>query len=353
MRIATLRLQDFRNYHAAEFRPGDGTTLLIGDNGAGKSSLLEALSLFATLSTPRAGHLSAVVREGAEEAGAHLDPVDGVPLEVRVRGGRSYLKLGGSGTTSRSFLGRFRCVLFTPEDLDLVRGEPELRRRSLDDLLTQLRPGYRAVCRDAERALRQRNSALRQGLAAEAAIYDDPLAVAAAQILASRRELVAGLAPVSDALYGELAGRGTLTLRYKDTSGADDVPDDLLTEHLRRRYAETLDRDLERARTGIGPHRDDLEVEVHGRSVRTHASRGEQRSATLAYRLAGLRVLDDAVLLLDDVLSELDPDRRRRVFEVTGGVQTILTATDRDSVPAGAKVTAEWLLDDGVLHGPS
>jgi DNA replication and repair protein RecF len=352
LRVETLRLQNLRNYREAEFHPTGGTTLVVGDNGAGKSSLLEALALFATLASPRVGQLSAVVRDGETEGGAHMDPVDGVPLEIRVRGGRSFLKLGGTGTTSKVFLGRFRCVLFTPEDLDLVRGEPELRRRALDELLTQMRPGYRSVSRDAERALRQRNAALRQGMPSEAAIYDEPLAIAAAQILESRRELVQVLAPVSRELYDELAGRGGLGMRYKDTSGGEDASGADLVEHLRRRYAETLTRDVERGRTSVGPHRDDLEVEVDGRPARTHASRGEQRSSTLAFRLSGLRILEGAVLLLDDVLSELDPDRRRRVFDVTGDAQTILTATDRESVPAGAKVEGEWMVEGGVLRAP-
>ncbi len=350
MSIALLRIWNLRNYRETEFRPAAGTTMLTGENGSGKTSLLEAASLFSTLSSPRTGHMGALVREGEPEGGTRMETVEGMLLEVRIRGGRTLLRAGGVGVAAKGFLGRFRSVLFTPEDLDLVRGEPELRRRALDDLLIQFRPGYRAVRQEFERSLRQRNAALRHGREQDAALYDMPLATAGAQVLESRRRVVEELRPVAVELYTEMAGRGRLGLSYRDTSGDEGSVGSDLVDHLLGRYAETLQRDLERGRTGIGPHRDDLEVGIDGRPARTHASRGEQRSATLAFRLAELRLLPEAVLLLDDVLSELDPDRRRRVFEVTGSTQTVVTATDRDILPPAVKVDAWWHVDGGELH---
>ena len=349
MHVAVLRLQDLRNYEAAEFRPAPGTTVVIGDNGAGKSSLLEVAGLFSTLSSPRASSLRFLVREGADEGGAKLETTEGGDLEVRVRAGRTVLRIGGSPAQARDFLGRFRAVLFTPEDLDLVRGEPALRRRALDDLLVQLRPTYRAVRQDFERALKQRNAALREGLEMQASLYAEPLARAAAHVLDARREVASKLEPAAQAVYEELTERGRLGLSYRDTSEAGERTGEVLEAYLSQRYSELLSRDLERGRTTVGPHRDDLDISMDGREARWYASRGEQRSATLAFRLAELRLLPEAVLLLDDVLSELDPQRRRRVFEATSGVQTIVTTTDADAVPPAAKAESVWRVAEGIL----
>lgn len=350
MRIAVLRIQDLRNYEGAEFRPAEGTTLVVGPNGSGKSSLLEAAGLHSTLSSPRVPTLRVLVREGCEEGGTKLECDDGTSLEIRLKGGRSVLRAGGSASQAKDFLGRFRSVLFTPEDLDLVRGEPALRRRALDTLLVQVRPRYRSLKRDFERALRQRNATLRDGLVREAELYSEPLATAAAQVLEARRDVVAEVAPVAAALYVEVARRGEVTLTYLDTSEAGDRRGEDLVEHLRDAYLRDVAADLERGRTGIGPHRDDLDIHLDARPARWYASRGEQRSVALAFRLAELRLLPGAVLMLDDVLSELDPDRRSSVFGVTGGAQTIVTATDRHTVPAGIAVESVWAVDDGVLR---
>lgn len=351
MGIRALRLWNLRNHGQSLFMPSPTTTLLVGANGSGKTTVLEAAALFATLRTPRASSLSQLVSEGTDEGGAHLECDEGVPLEVRIRGGRSLLRAGGSGASARTFLGRFRAVLFTPEDLDVVRGEPELRRRTLDDLITQQRPAYREVRRDFERALRQRNAAIRQGLAEEASVYDGPLAAAGAQVLDRRRETVDALRPAAVELYKELAGRGELEVAYRDTSGVGDLTGAELVEHLHERYRAEVGKHLERGRTTLGPHRDDLDLTVDGRPARTHASRGEQRSAALALRLSELRVLPDAILLLDDVLSELDPDRRERVFRSATGVQTVVTATDDRPVPSTVTVEARWSVSAGVLRG--
>lgn len=349
MHVAVLRLKDLRNYEHAELRPAEGTTLILGHNGSGKSSLLEAMGLFSTLSSPRASSLKMLVREGSADGGARLETVEGTAFEVRLHGGRTSMRVAGSGVAAKNFLGRFRSVLFTPEDLDLVRGEPALRRRALDALITQLRPSFRSIRREYDRALRQRNAAIRDGLEPEVRLYSEPLAAAAAQVLEARREVTAGLARAAGELYGELAERGTLELAYTDTSKDErclNGPE--LAEHFRRAYADRVGVDLERGRTSVGPHRDDLEILLDGRPARWYASRGEQRSATLAFRLAELRLLPDAVLMLDDVLSELDPDRRRRVFEVTRGAQTIVTATDARTIPDGVG-TSVWRVTEGDL----
>lgn len=351
MQVVLLRLWNLRNYTEAEFRPAPGTTLVTGPNGSGKSSLLEGVALFSGLSSPRTSRLATAVREGAEQGGAHLELDEGVPLEIRIAGGRTRLRAGGAQVPSKEFLGRLRTVLFTPEDLDTVRGEPGLRRRALDGLLVQIHPWYRGVLRDYERSLRQRNAALRHGRERQASLYDGPVAAGAARVLAARRSVVEELRPVAGELYRDLAGKGRLDLSYRDTTGAEEVADDDLGAHVGRVLADRFGADVERRRTTVGPHRDDLEIEVNGRSARTYGSRGEQRTAALALRLSELRLLPEAVLLLDDVLSELDPERRERVFEVAGpDLQTIVTATDGAAVPEDIVLGGRWSVRDGVLQ---
>lgn len=353
MKVEVLRLQDLRNYAGAEFRPAESTTVVFGDNGSGKSSLLEAIGMFATLSSPRASSMRYLVREGKEEGGAKLRTTDGAELGIHIRNGRTLMRIGSSPAQAKDFLGRFRSVLFTPEDLDLVRGEPAGRRRALDDLLVQMRPTFRATRQEFERALRQRNAALRDGLEMQANLYSEPLAIAAAAVLEARRLVCSKLDPAAAELYAELAESGVLSLHYRDTSESEGVEGTSLIERLADIFRRNLRTDMDRGRTTVGPHRDDLEVRIDGREIRWFASRGEQRSATLAFRLAELRLLPEAVLLLDDVLSELDPERRRRVFEVTAGRQTIVTSTDLEAVPASAKADATWRVAAGVLEEAS
>jgi DNA replication and repair protein RecF len=211
MRIGVLRLWDLRIYSQASFEPGPGTTLVVGGNGSGKSTLLEAAGLFSTLSSSRAGSLKVLVRDGHDEGGTRLETIEGASLEVRLRSGRSVLRIGGSPAAAKDFLGRFRSVLFTPEDLDLVRGEPALRRRALDDLLVQLRPRYRSVRQEFERALRQRNAALRDGLEREAALYGVPLAQAAAAVLEARSSSTAS-SPSAERSISSTATRARPTI---------------------------------------------------------------------------------------------------------------------------------------------
>jgi DNA replication and repair protein RecF len=161
------------------------------------------------------------------------------------------------------------------------------------------------------------------------------------------------LGPLGAKLYTDLAERGRLELTYTDTSESHGVTGQDLVARLTDLYARTIRTDLERGRTTIGPHRDDLEITLDGREARYYASRGEQRSAALAFRLAELRLLPGAALLLDDVLSELDPERRRRVFDVTQTEQTIITATDVEVVPAAAKIESTWVVADGRLQEAS
>lgn len=353
MEVEVLRIADLRNYANAEFRPASTTTVVVGPNGSGKSSLLEAAGLFSTLHSARASSLRVVVRDGMEEGGAKLETSDGAALEVRIKGGRTILRAAASAVAAKDFLGRFRSVLFTPEDLDLVRGEPALRRRAIDALAVQLRPRHRSIQRDFERALRQRNAALRDGQPVVAELYSEPLAVAAAPLLDVRREIVDAISGPARDVYDELAHRGSVGLAYVDSSEAGDRTGTELVEFLRDVYMRSVGTDFERGRTMVGPHRDDIDITLDGRPARWYASRGEQRAITLALRLAELRLLGEAVLMLDDVLSELDPERRRRVFDVATGVQTIVTTTDLEALPASAKVESTWRVRAGLLEEDS
>lgn len=349
-RIDVVRLTDLRNYRLAEFRPAKATTVVVGANGSGKSNLLEAIGLFATLTSSRTGHLGVLVRQGEQEAGMRLETDTGSALEIRLRGGRALLRAGGTPTVARSFLGRFRAVLFTPEDLDLVRGEPGPRRRTMDDIVVQLRPAFRGARQTYDRALRQRNRALRLRRAGDARSYDGPLAESGATIIDARRRLVGELEPIASDLYARLAGGGSLALTYRDTAKDDGLRGEDLVEHLLARYADGIDLDLDAGTTRVGPHRDDLDIAVDGNAARLYSSRGEQRSAALSIRIAQLRLLQGAVLLLDDVLSELDVGRRTRLFDSVAGVQVVVASADRAAVPDDVRVDAEWRVENGTVH---
>jgi DNA replication and repair protein RecF len=253
---------------------------------------------------------------------------------------------------SRDLLGIVRAVLFAPEDLALVRGDPEERRRFLDTLAVQRLPRYLGARQDYDRVLRQRNSLLRstggrmpKGTAMAALdVWDEKLAATAAELWAERLRLVQLLAPLAEQAYQDLAGRDDpLSMAYSSTVlGEMDAPPTDISElgrQLRERLAADRGREVERGITLSGPHRDDLVLVLRGLAARTHASHGEAWSLALALRFASHRLLttegDEPLLLLDDVFAELDRNRRERVATVAiAAEQAIVTASVAEEVPS-------------------
>jgi DNA replication and repair protein RecF len=359
MRLARLEVADFRNHPQAAIDLDPGPNLLVGPNGVGKTNLLEAITFLATLGSHRSSQDWALVRSGAEAAlirAAVLHANRRVLVELEIRPGTGVRgRLNRSQVPrARDLLGGVRAVLFAPEDLALVRGDPDERRRFLDLLAVQRLPRFHGTRQDYERILKQRNSLLRSAVgrpaggavAATLDVWDERLALAGAEVWAERLRLVDTLRPLVTEAYQELAGhREAVELTYAAsaaTAPAGDTeappPAAELATVLRERLARDRRRELERGVTLSGPHRDDLVFALGGLPARSHASHGEAWSLALSLRLAAHRWLaaegDPPILLLDDVFAELDRDRRRRLAAAAAAAeQAIITAAVPEEVP--------------------
>jgi DNA replication and repair protein RecF len=324
MAVTTLWLTDFRCFTAAEVEPDpEGLTVLRGPNGAGKTSVLEAVGWLATMRSLRGAPREALVRAGTEravlraecnEAGRRMLVEGEIPMV-----GAARCQVNRQSVRRRAELGEALAVsVFSPDDLALVQGGPALRRDYLDDALAAASAGDERTVADVERVLRQRAALLRQAggrlsdeVAATLDVWDERLGIAGEALAVARERLVAELAPVAATSYARLSGAAEpLTLRYRRSW------DGPLAEAL----AAGRKEDLRRQATGVGPHRDDVELWLGPRPTRTQASQGEQRCVALALRLATHALATDRrpvppVLLLDDVFSELD-DRRAAALVV-------------------------------------
>ncbi len=362
MQLQRLWLSEFRSYREAEVDLPTGLTAVLGANGQGKSNLLEAVGYLASLRSFRGAPSEALVRVGADRAVVRGQVLtDGrehlVEAEI-ARTGRNRVLLDKQRLVrQRDLLEAVRVTVFAPDDLELVKGGPALRRGFLDDLLVSLHPRHDSVRTDWERALKQRNALLKQihGRPDESAlitldVWDQKLSAAGDALAAIRHDLAERIAPTVSRAYRDVADQELdVSLRYvapwRDT--ADGVPGGLAAALAAARPDE-----LRRGLTLVGPHRDDVELTLRGLPARTHASQGEQRSLALALRLASHRVLLEThgsppVLLLDDVFSELDPDRSAALLRSLPSGQTLLSSAS--GLPAG--IDAELVLDvaDGAV----
>jgi DNA replication and repair protein RecF len=344
MRVHRLWLQDFRNYTTAELAPApDGLTVVSGGNGQGKSNLLEAVGWLATLESFRSAPAEALVRQGAEQAVVRAEGErDGRALlvEVEINLGRRDRVLVNHQPLKRArdLLGALRVTVFAPDDLALVKGGPAERRRYLDDLLVALHPRNDALRNDVERVVRQRTTLLKQAggrlsgeVAATLDVWDAKLAATGEAWVEARETLVAGLEPALGKAYDQVASTAAEVGVQYARSWEGPLADALVAAR---------DDDVRRGVTTVGPHRDELSLSVGGLPARTHASQGEQRSVALALRLAGHAVVRETtgsspVLLLDDVFSELDPDRSEALLAHLPPGQALLTTAG--PLPAQAR----------------
>jgi DNA replication and repair protein RecF len=341
-------LADFRSYATAELVPAPGLTAVVGANGQGKSNLLEAVAWLATLSSFRGAPNDALVRVGASEAVVRAE-VEGddpgrrtVLLEAVLRSeGRDQVLVNRQRLRRvRDLLGSVRVTVFSPDDLALVKGGPGERRRLLDDTLVTLAVKHDALRGDLERVLRQRGTLLRQSggratpeVVATLDVWDAKLAELGEATGRARAALVARLQPLAAQAYDDVAATSaSVTLGY-------DPPWRRGEGGLAGALAAARAEDLRRGTSTVGPHRDELELSVNGLPARTHASQGEQRSLALALRLATHGVVTDVtgsspILLLDDVFSELDPDRSHALLAHLPPGQALLTTAG--AIPEGA-----------------
>jgi len=342
VRLEHLWLTDFRSYPTAELHLDEGLTAIVGDNGQGKTNLLEAIGFLATLSSFRGAPTEALVRAGTTQAIVRAEGWrDGRSLLIEAEinaTGRNRVQVNKQRLQrTRDLLGALRVSVFSPDDLIMVKGGPGERRRYLDDTLVAADPHRDAMLRELDRVLKQRNALLRQSggrLSADIEttldVWDAKFAVVGDDLARARRELVAALAPRLTEAYQQVAQRpDPVTLHYAPT-WAD--------AGLSHALAAGRRDDLRRGVSLIGPHRDDVELRLAGLPARTHASQGEQRSLALALRLAAHALVSDAagsapVLLLDDVFSELDPQRSDALVACLPPGQAVLTTAA--GLPAG------------------
>jgi DNA replication and repair protein RecF len=345
--LASLTITDFRNIEQVTFEPDPGgTTVITGLNGAGKTSVLEAVSYLSTLHSFRGSPREAMVRRGAERSILRAETlVDGRILSIEAE-----IAVAGP---SRTFVNRqrvrrrgdlheaLRTTVFTPEAIQVVRGAPADRRRFLDDTLAVVEPKEARHSEEVERILRQRAALLRstrtRRIAPEVAdtldVWDGRLDAAGTALADARTALAVQLAPLAEAHYTRLAGRPTrVVLDYQRSwSGA-----------LLAALAESRSRDMERGTSSVGPHRDELALSLDGLPGRSYASQGEQRTLALALELAAHQLATERlgtppVLLLDDVFSELDPRRSKALVAGLPGGQALITT----AFPAPSEVPAD------------
>jgi DNA replication and repair protein RecF len=361
MHVRRVELTDFRSYERVAVDLDPGVSVLVGQNGMGKTNLIEALGYVATLDSHRVATDAPLVRAGAASAVIRCAIVhEGrellVELEI-VPGRANRARLNRSPVRRpREVLGALRMVLFAPEDLELVRGDPSERRRYLDDLLVARQPRFAGVRADYDRVVKQRNALLRNAYLnrkvggtrgqdlSTLTVWDQHLAHHGAELLAGRLELSAALAPHLTKAYDAVApGRGAAAIAYASRLG-ESLPADrpALEAAILERLRERRPVEIERGMTLVGPHRDDLALSLGDLPVKGYASHGECWSFALALRLAAYDLLRsdgiEPVLVLDDVFAELDAQRRERLAAlVSDAAQLLVTCAVPEDVPASLR----------------
>ncbi|MEN9231189.1 MAG: DNA replication/repair protein RecF [Thermostichus sp. DG02_5_bins_236] len=371
MYLRSLHLRHFRNYSDQEIQLGSPKTILVGDNAQGKTNLLEAVELLATLRSRRAGRDRELVRNDFPQAQiAATVERRGVAHELVVdlrSSGRRTLKVNGQPLRRQAeFLGQVNAVLFSSLDLDLVRGGPESRRNWLDGVLIQLEPIYTGLLENYRKVLKQRNALLKaqrdptghafMDSSTEMTFWNGELATAGSRIMRRRARLVQRLDPLADHWHRAISGgRETLTLTYRPQVP---LPDPQATaEAVQAQFLQEIQAkaaaELALGSSLVGPHRDEVEMNINHTAARAYGSQGQQRTLVLALKLAELELIEQVIgepplLLLDDVLAELDLHRQNQLLDaIQTRVQTLVTTTHLGSFDA------RWLSEAQIVqvHG--
>jgi len=358
VRLRRLQLKNHRNYVQLDLAPGPGVNVFIGANGHGKTNLLEAVAMLALSSSPRARRELELVGPAGSGSRIQAEIDDGparreisISLDVEGQRARRTIEVDGVRRRAIDLPGHFRVVLFWPDDLGLVKAGPELRRRFLNQMLVQVEPGYARALAGLRRVLEQRNSLLKRIASGEGGddmlhAWNQELVQVGGEIVAARARAVRELEPEAARCHAEIAPGERLEIRYEG-------PPENLAEAVNNSLAE----DLKRGSTSVGPHRDDVPVLLDGQEARSYASQGQQRTAVVSLKLAEATLIENRtgerpLLLLDDVLSELDGERRAALLkEVAGGGQVIITSVEAGPFPpelmAGAMV---WTVIEGKIQ---
>jgi len=362
--ITKIQLQNFRNYAQAEIAPCPGVTVLYGNNAQGKTALLEAVTLCCTGRSHRTPRDRELIRweQPFAKVRVEVERDDGMhEIDMLMNHtARKTVKVGGRVLQrSGELMGHLNGVLFAPEDLRIVKDGPAERRRFVDMELSQIRPGYYYALQNYIRALNQRNHLLRE-IARNPSLrdtldeWDAQLARFGADIMERRRNFISLISRSAQESHREISG-GAEELRVVYQASIDTQEDgSALRNTIVRALRMSRENDIRRGTTTIGAHRDDLALVLSGMDVRSYGSQGQQRTAALSLKLAELDIMhresgEWPVLLLDDVMSELDPGRRRHLLKRFEGVQTIVTCTDMSDL-AEAEIGAAYRIDHGTIQ---
>lgn len=353
-------MADFRNYASLDFHPGSGLNVLVGMNGQGKSAVLEAIYMLATSKSHRTSRDTDMIRLEKSSARSLAEVIrsarNDVTLEIILS--RTEDKTVKVNTVRHSkigdIVGELNAVIFSTTDLDMVKGEPSRRRRFLNLEISQIRPQYVYALGRYKRVLDQRNSLLREvkigtGSAGGLDVWNNQLAGYGATIIARRAEFVNFLSNSAAEIYSNLTSDSEeLGVRYQPNPNVDkNISEPEIAAKFVQALSARREFDILRATTSVGPHRDDVILTINGLSAREYASQGQQRSAAIALKLAEISLMEEStgespVVLLDDVMGELDENRRARILElILGRCQTFVTTTHLSDIAPAALESAD------------
>jgi DNA replication and repair protein RecF len=363
MFLKTLHLRQFRNYKEQEVNFTAPKTILLGNNAQGKSNLLEAVELLATLRSHRTFRDRDLIKDGEafSQINAILHRQNGISdltLNLRRNGRRTVALNSENLRRQMDFLGLLNAVQFSSLDLDLVRGSPEIRRNWLDTLLVQLEPVYAHILQQYNQVLRQRNAFLKQNvetghnksLQSELAVWDAQLATTGTRVIRRRDRAIQRLAPIATVWHRNISGSTEeLLVKYAPNVMMEDNNSEQVQEAFLEKIQMRTVAELRQGTTLVGPHRDEVELIIDRTPARQYGSQGQQRTLVLALKLAELQLIEEVVgepplLLLDDVLAELDPSRQNQLLEaIQDRFQTLITTTHLGSFDS------QWLNSSQIL----
>ena len=346
MYLSQLHLNNFRSYSNLNITLTPGVTIFIGENGEGKTNIIESIIYLSILSSHRVASDQPLVLLGKEQAIIRAEVINNerkALLELEINPNRANrARLNSQPTRSqRSLLGFVNTVFYTPEDLDLVRGDPGTRRFYIDQLLIQESPRLSGVISDYERVVRQRNSLLKtRAPQSSLTPWDNHLIDFGAEIIAARTSLLEKLAPFFEIAYKNISHKKTFSVQYRSSLEEFSTNKEKNRDEFTKRLAEIQNKERERGVTLIGPHRDDLLLLLDDHPVKGYASQGESWSVALSLKLASYLFLKnegiDPILILDDVFSELDEARREQLVDLANtNEQTLITVAVDGDLPQG------------------
>ncbi|MBD2136654.1 DNA replication/repair protein RecF [Anabaena sp. FACHB-1237] len=363
MKLKSLQLQHFRNYHEQKVTFTAPKTILVGDNAQGKSNLLESVELLATLRSHRLARDRDLIKDGQNICQIHaslekISSITDLSLTLRRQARRSVAINGENIRRQLDFLGVLNAVEFSSLDLELVRGSPENRRHWLDTLLVQLEPVYAHLLQQYHQVLRQRNAFLKRSQqlevhaqSSELAIWDVQLVNAGIKVIRRRDRAIQRLAPIAASWHASISGSTeNLQIQYVPHVTIERNHPQELTEVFLQKLQQRAIAESHRGTTLVGPHRDEIELTINQTPARQYGSQGQQRTLVLALKLAELQLIEEVInepplLLLDDVLAELDPSRQNQLLDtIQDRFQTLITTTHLGAFDA------QWLKSSQILY---